>query len=214
MVTPALAELLELTTDDLWLCMENAAGAGGTIGRSVAELAVLCDALDRHPRLGVCLDSCHWWASGVDVSDRDSARRRSLGRRRAHRPRARPRAARERLPDPARVEPRPSRPRRARPDRRRPRHVSRAPSLPVPACDHGDLGGPGLGDGRPRRHAPSAAPRAPAAARHARRRHRRARSTRRSTETQTSRALRRPRFRGFRGSGSCASRFASHVERR
>lgn len=68
-VTPALRELLELTTDDLWLCMENAAGAGGTIGRSVAELGTLCDALDRHPRLGICLDSCHWWASGVDVAD-------------------------------------------------------------------------------------------------------------------------------------------------
>ncbi len=68
-VTPAIADLLELTTDDLWLCMENAAGAGGTIGRSVAELSALCDALDQHPRLGVCLDSCHWWASGVDVSD-------------------------------------------------------------------------------------------------------------------------------------------------
>ena len=23
----------------------------------------------RHARLGICLDSCHWWASGVDVSD-------------------------------------------------------------------------------------------------------------------------------------------------
>ncbi|MEX2612450.1 MAG: deoxyribonuclease IV [Gaiellaceae bacterium] len=68
-VVPSLRELLELTTDDLWLCMENAAGAGGTIGRSVAELAVLCDALDGHPRLGVCIDSCHWWASGVDVGD-------------------------------------------------------------------------------------------------------------------------------------------------
>jgi deoxyribonuclease-4 len=69
LVEPALRELLELTTDDLWLCMENAAGAGGTIGRSIAELAALADAVDRHPRLGVCLDSCHWWASGVDVSD-------------------------------------------------------------------------------------------------------------------------------------------------
>jgi deoxyribonuclease IV len=68
-VVPALRDLLELTTDDLWLCMENCAGTGGTIGRSVSELAVLCDALDRHPRLGICLDSCHWWASGVDVSD-------------------------------------------------------------------------------------------------------------------------------------------------
>lgn len=69
LVAPALRELLELTTDELWLCMENAAGAGGTIGRSIAELAALCDAAEGHPRLGVCLDSCHWWASGVDVSD-------------------------------------------------------------------------------------------------------------------------------------------------
>jgi deoxyribonuclease-4 len=71
-VTRALRELLELTTDDLWLCLENAAGAGGTVGRTVAELAVLCDAVDGHPRLGVCIDSCHWWASGVDVGDAEA----------------------------------------------------------------------------------------------------------------------------------------------
>ena len=71
-VVPALRELLELTTNDLWLCMENAAGTGALIGRSVDELAALFDALDRHPRLGLCLDSCHWWASGVDVSDPDA----------------------------------------------------------------------------------------------------------------------------------------------
>ncbi len=66
---PPLRELLGQAGDDLWLCMENCAGQGGTIGRSVDELAVLFDALDRHPRLGVCLDSCHWFASGVDVTD-------------------------------------------------------------------------------------------------------------------------------------------------
>jgi deoxyribonuclease IV len=71
-VAQALHELLELTTDDLWLCLENAAGAGGTIGRTVAELATLCDAVGEHPRLGVCLDSCHWWASGIDVGDTDA----------------------------------------------------------------------------------------------------------------------------------------------
>jgi deoxyribonuclease IV len=69
LVVPALRDLLELTSDTLWLCLENAAGAGGTIGRSVAELATLFEALEAHPRLGVCLDSCHWWASGVDVTD-------------------------------------------------------------------------------------------------------------------------------------------------
>jgi deoxyribonuclease IV len=68
-VTSALRELLELTTDRLWLCLENTAGAGATIGRSADELAVLFEALAGHPRLGLCLDSCHWWASGVDVTN-------------------------------------------------------------------------------------------------------------------------------------------------
>jgi deoxyribonuclease-4 len=68
-IVPALRELLELTTEDLWLCLENCAGAGGTIGRSLEELAAIVDALDRHPRLGICLDSCHWYVSGVDVAD-------------------------------------------------------------------------------------------------------------------------------------------------
>jgi deoxyribonuclease IV len=68
LVVPRVRHLLGLTTDDLWLCLENTAGAGGTIGRSIAELEALVDRLDGHERLGVCLDSCHWWASGVDVT--------------------------------------------------------------------------------------------------------------------------------------------------
>jgi deoxyribonuclease IV len=69
LVVPALRELLELTDDRLWLVLENSAGAGGTIGRSVDELAMIFERLDGHPRLGICLDSCHWWVSGVDVTD-------------------------------------------------------------------------------------------------------------------------------------------------
>ncbi|MCZ7587612.1 MAG: deoxyribonuclease IV [Gaiella sp.] len=70
LVVPALAELLELTGDRLWLLLENSAGAGGTIGRSLDELATIVDRLDGHPRLGICIDSCHWWVSGIDVTDR------------------------------------------------------------------------------------------------------------------------------------------------
>jgi deoxyribonuclease-4 len=66
---PPLRELLGMTTDTLWLLLENCTGAGATIGRSTDELVALVEALDGHPRLGVCLDSCHWWASGVDVTD-------------------------------------------------------------------------------------------------------------------------------------------------
>ena len=69
-VAAAMREVLERTNDTTWLCMENTAGAGDTIGRSIDELAVLFDRCERHPRLGVCLDSCHLYASGYDVTDR------------------------------------------------------------------------------------------------------------------------------------------------
>jgi deoxyribonuclease IV len=68
-VVPALAQCLESCSEQTWLLIENTAGAGGTIGRSIEELAALVDALDRHPRIGICLDSCHLWASGYDVTD-------------------------------------------------------------------------------------------------------------------------------------------------
>jgi deoxyribonuclease-4 len=70
-VVPALAEILERCSETTWLLMENSAGSGGTIGRSIDELAAIFERLDRHPRLGVCLDTCHLFVSGYDVTDRD-----------------------------------------------------------------------------------------------------------------------------------------------
>ena len=67
---PALRLVLEECSETTWLLLENSAGAGGTIGRSLDELAALADALDGHPRLGLCLDSCHLYVSGIDVTDR------------------------------------------------------------------------------------------------------------------------------------------------
>jgi deoxyribonuclease-4 len=68
-VVPALKRVLDRCNERTWLLMENSAGAGGTIGRSIDELALVFDALDRHERLGICLDSCHLYVSGVDVTD-------------------------------------------------------------------------------------------------------------------------------------------------
>lgn len=68
-VLPALEQVLALCSEKTWLLMENSAGAGGTIGRSVEELATIFQRLDRHPRLGICLDSCHLYVSGTDVTD-------------------------------------------------------------------------------------------------------------------------------------------------
>jgi deoxyribonuclease IV len=68
---PALQEALELSNEATWLLMEDSAGAGGTIGRSLDELGALFDACGAHERLGICLDTCHLYVSGVDITDRD-----------------------------------------------------------------------------------------------------------------------------------------------
>jgi deoxyribonuclease IV len=49
------------------LHLENTAGTGGTLGRSIDELALLLDACGGHERIGLCLDSCHLFASGYDI---------------------------------------------------------------------------------------------------------------------------------------------------
>jgi deoxyribonuclease-4 len=49
------------------LHLENTAGTGGTLGRSIDELASLLDAAGGSERLELCLDSCHLFASGYDI---------------------------------------------------------------------------------------------------------------------------------------------------
>ena len=68
-LVPALAQILERCNETTWVLMENSAGAGGTIGRTLDELATIFDELDGHERLGVCLDSCHLYVSGIDATD-------------------------------------------------------------------------------------------------------------------------------------------------
>ncbi len=62
MIREALAE-----SEGCPLHLENTAGAGGTLGRSIDELAALLDAAGESERLGLCLDSCHLFASGYDI---------------------------------------------------------------------------------------------------------------------------------------------------
>ena len=47
------------------ILLENAAGAGGTVGRSFEELAAVLGAASAGEALGVCLDTQHLWAAGV-----------------------------------------------------------------------------------------------------------------------------------------------------
>jgi deoxyribonuclease IV len=63
MIERALGE-----SDNCPLYLEDTAGAGGTLGRSFEELEALLDAAGGDERLGLCLDSCHLYASGYDVA--------------------------------------------------------------------------------------------------------------------------------------------------
>jgi deoxyribonuclease IV len=66
MVKHALGE-----SDSCRLLLENTAGAGNTIGRSFEELRELIDLGGGDKRIGVCLDSCHMYASGFDIATAD-----------------------------------------------------------------------------------------------------------------------------------------------
>src|ERR1700729_388006 len=54
-------------TEGCDLHLENTAGTGGTLGRSFDELSALLEASGGDARLGICLDSCHLFASGYDI---------------------------------------------------------------------------------------------------------------------------------------------------
>jgi deoxyribonuclease IV len=68
-VGKAFREVLARTERCLLLC-ENTAGAGFTIGRTFEELARVIEVSGGGARLGVCLDSCHLYASGYEVRER------------------------------------------------------------------------------------------------------------------------------------------------
>lgn len=64
-----LLPLLDGLPDDAPdLLVEPTAGGGRALCATVEELGPWFDALDHHPRLKVCLDTCHAWAAGHDLA--------------------------------------------------------------------------------------------------------------------------------------------------
>lgn len=48
--------------------LEHTAGQGTSLGHTFEQLADLVRRLRHHRRVGVCLDTCHVWASGYDIA--------------------------------------------------------------------------------------------------------------------------------------------------
>jgi deoxyribonuclease-4 len=65
LLLPVLDDIGEHGPDVL---LESMAGQGNVLCAAVADFATYLDALDRHPRAGVCLDTCHAYAAGHDLS--------------------------------------------------------------------------------------------------------------------------------------------------
>ncbi|MBM7080012.1 deoxyribonuclease IV [Micromonospora humida] len=69
-VREALLPLLDETTASggPLLLVEPSAGGGRSLASRVEHLGPYLDAVDRHPGLGVCFDTCHAWAAGHDLA--------------------------------------------------------------------------------------------------------------------------------------------------
>ncbi|MCS0636375.1 deoxyribonuclease IV [Streptomyces sp. LP05-1] len=66
LVLPLLDELDH--PDDPYLLLESTAGQGASLCSRTWDFGPYFDALDHHPRLGVCLDTCHIFAAGHDLT--------------------------------------------------------------------------------------------------------------------------------------------------
>ncbi len=69
-VREALLPLLDETFSGAGprLLVEPSAGGGRCLAARIEDLGPYLDAVDRHPALGVCFDTCHVWAAGHDLA--------------------------------------------------------------------------------------------------------------------------------------------------
>jgi deoxyribonuclease-4 len=69
-VREGLLPILDALGDDgPWLMLESTAGQGRSLCATVEHHAAYLEALDRHPRVGLCLDTCHLYAAGEPLDE-------------------------------------------------------------------------------------------------------------------------------------------------
>jgi len=56
-----------LTPDSPTLLLEPTAGQGQSLVKRLEDLTNYLDALEHHPKVGICLDTCHVFAAGHDI---------------------------------------------------------------------------------------------------------------------------------------------------
>ncbi|MFF0449554.1 deoxyribonuclease IV [Streptomyces sp. NPDC004609] len=66
LMLPLLDELTH--DDDPLLLLEGTAGQGSSLCSRIEDFGPYVEALEAHPRLGICLDTCHVYAAGHDLA--------------------------------------------------------------------------------------------------------------------------------------------------
>ena len=67
-IVAGLDEVFRATKDSpVRIALENTAGQGSCLGHRIAHLAAVFDKIDQPKRLGVCLDTAHFFAAGYDI---------------------------------------------------------------------------------------------------------------------------------------------------
>jgi deoxyribonuclease-4 len=74
-VREGLLPLLDAIAADSapWLLLEPTAGQGRSLCAGVEDLKGYLDALDLHPKAGICLDTCHVFAAGAPLDEEGGA---------------------------------------------------------------------------------------------------------------------------------------------
>lgn len=67
----SIETVLSESPDDALLMLENNAGQGGGIGTTFGQLGTIIRGCGNHPRLAVCIDTCHAFAMGYDIAAPD-----------------------------------------------------------------------------------------------------------------------------------------------
>ena len=62
--------LNELDDQDPWLLLEPTAGQGQSLVKRLEDLNNYFEALEWHPKVGICLDTCHVFAAGHDIKSK------------------------------------------------------------------------------------------------------------------------------------------------
>ena len=67
-IVAGLDEVFRATEDSpVRVALENTAGQGSCLGHRIAHLAAVFDKVEQPKRLGVCLDTAHFFAAGYDI---------------------------------------------------------------------------------------------------------------------------------------------------